>query len=92
MIDRIDLFAVHGTLKSLLQHHSSVQFSSIAQSCPILCNPMDCSTPDLPVHHQHHKLAESHVHQVGSTIQPSHPLLPPSPPAFSPSQHQGLFQ
>ena len=68
------------------------QFSSIALSCPILCNPMDCSMPDLPVHHQHHKLAETHVRQVSGAIQPSHPLSPPSPPAFNPSQHQGLFQ
>ena len=68
------------------------QFSSIALSCPILCNPMDCSMPDLPVHHQHHKLAETHVSQVSGAIQPSHPLSPPSPPAFNLSQHQGLFQ
>ena len=68
----------------------SVQFSLVAQSCPTLCDPMNCSTPGLPVHHQ---LPEfTHVHQVGDAIQPSHPLSSPSPPAPSPSQHQGLFQ
>ena len=66
-------------------------FSSIAQSCPTLCDPMDCSTPGLPVHHQLRELAQTHVHWVSDAIQPSHPLLSPSPPAFSLSQHQGLF-
>ena len=56
------------------------------------CNPMECSTPGFPVHHQLPKLAQTHVHRVGDAIQPSHPLLSPSPPAFSLSQHQGLFQ
>ena len=66
--------------------------SSIAQSCPTLCNPMDCSTPDFPVHHQLLEPTQNHVHRVGDAIQPSHPLLSPSPPTFSLSQHQGLFQ
>ena len=70
----------------------SVQFSSVAQSCPILCSPMDSSTPCFPVHHQPPELAQTHVHQVGDAIQLSHPLLSPSPPAFNLSQHQGLFQ
>ena len=70
---------------------SSVQFSSIAQSCPTLCDPMDCSMPGFPVHHQLLELAQTHVHQVGDAIQPSHPLSSPSP-AFNLSQHQGLFQ
>ena len=61
---------------------SSVQFSSDAQPCPTLCDPMNCSTPGLPVHHQLLKLAHTHVHQVSDAIQPSHPLLSPSPPAF----------
>ena len=69
-----------------------MQFSSVAQSCPTLCNPMDCSKPGLPVHHQLPELAQTHVHQVGYAIQPSHPLSSPSPPAFNPSQHQGLLQ
>ena len=69
-----------------------VQFSSSAQLCPILCNPMDCSTPSFPVHHQLPELVQTHVHQVGDAIQPSHPLSTPSPPAFNLSQHQGLFQ
>ena len=67
------------------------KFSSV-QSCLTLCDPMDCSTPGFPVHHQLPEFAQIHVHQVGDAIQPSHPLSPPSSPAFSLSQHQGLFQ
>ena len=71
---------------------NSVQFSSVSQSCPTLCDPMNCSTPGLPVHHQLPEFTQTHVHRVGDAIQPSHPLLSPSPPAPNPSQHQGLFQ
>ena len=71
---------------------SSIQFSSVAQSCPTLCNPMDCSLPGFPVHHQLPEFVQTHVHQVGDAIQPSYPLSSPSPPAFNISQHQGLFQ
>ena len=67
-------------------------FLSSVQSCPTLCDPMDCSMPGLPVHHQLPELAQTHVHRVSDTIQPSHPLSSPSPPAFSHSQHQGLFK
>ena len=67
-----------------------VQFSSVAQSCPTLCDPMNCSTPGLPVHHQLLESTQIHVHQVGDVIQPSHPLSSPSPPALNLSQHQGL--
>ena len=70
----------------------SVQFSSVAQSCLTLCDPRDCSTPGFPVHHQLPKFTQTDVHWVGDAIQPSHPLLPPSPPAFNLSQHQGLFK
>ena len=70
----------------------SVQFSSVAQLSLTLCNPMDCSRPGFPVRHQLPELAQTHVHQVGDAIQPSHPLLSPSPPAFSLSQYQGLFK
>ena len=70
----------------------SVQFSSVAQSCPTLCNLMDCSLPGFPVHHQLSELTQTHVHQVSDAIQPSHPLSSPSFPTFSLSQHQGLFQ
>ena len=70
----------------------SGQFSSVAQSCPTLSNPMDRSTPGLPVHHQLPKFTQTHVHRVGDAIQPSHPLSSPAPPAFNLSQHQGLFQ
>ena len=66
--------------------------SSVTQSCLTLCDTMDCSTPGFPVHRQLQKLAQTHVHWVGDAIQPSHPLLSPSPPAFNLSQHQGLFQ
>ena len=68
------------------------QFSSVVQSCPTLCDPMNCSTPGLPVHHKLLEFTQTHAHRVGDAIQPSHPLLSPSPPAPSPSQHQGLFQ
>ena len=71
---------------------SSVQFSSVTQLCLTLCNPTDCSMPGYPVHHQLLKLAQTHVHWVSDAIQPSHPLLSSSPPAFNLSQHQGLFQ
>ena len=66
--------------------------SSVAQSCPILWDPMDCSMPGFPVHHQLLELTQTHVHWVGDDIQPSHPLLSPFPPAFNLSQHQGLFK
>ena len=69
-----------------------VQFSSVGQSCPTLCNPMGCSTPGLPVHHQFPEFTQTHVHWISDAIQPSHPLSSPSPPAFNLSQHQGLFK
>ena len=67
---------------------SSVQFISVTQSCPTLCDPMDCSMPGLPVHHQLPQFTQTHTHWVSDAIQPSHPLLPPSPPTFNLSQHQ----
>ena len=69
----------------------SVQFSSVAQSCPTPCDPMNCSTPGLPVHHQLLEFTQTHVHWVCDAIQPSYPLSSPSPPASNPSQHQSLF-
>ena len=66
--------------------------SSVAQPCPTRCDPMDCSTPGHPVHHHLPEFTQTHIHWVGDAIQPSHPLLSPSPPAFNLSQHQGLFQ
>ena len=69
-----------------------VQFSSVAQSCPTLCDPMNCSTPGLRVHHQLLEFTQTHIHQVSDAIQPSHSLSSPSPPAPNPSQHQSLFQ
>ena len=71
---------------------TSVQFTSVTQSCPTLCNPTNHSMPGLPVHHQLPEFTQTHVHQVGDAIQPSHPLSSPSPPAPNPSQHQGFFQ
>ena len=68
------------------------QFSSVAQLCLTLSDPMDCSTPGFPVHLQLRELTQTHVHWVGDAIQPSCPLSSPSPPAFNLSQHQGLFQ
>ena len=70
----------------------SVQFSSVAQSCPTVCDPMNRSTPGLPVHQQLPESTQTHVHWTGDAIQPSHPLSSPSPPAPNLSQHQGLFQ
>ena len=70
----------------------SVQFSSVAQSCPTLCDPMNHSTPGLPVHHQLPEFTQTHVHRVSDAIQPFHPLPSPFPPSPNPSQHQSLFQ
>ena len=69
-----------------------LQFSSVAQSCPTVYDPMNRSTPGLPVHHQLLEFTQTHIHHVSDAIQPSHPLLSPSLPALNPSQHQGLFQ
>ena len=71
---------------------SSIQFSSVTQLCLTLCDPMNCTTPGLPIHRRLLKFTQTHVRQVGDAIQPSHPLRPPSPPAPNPSQHQSLFQ
>ena len=81
-------FTIWATTEAL----SSVQFSSVTQSCPTLCDSMNCSTPGLPVHHQLLEFTQSHEHQVGDAIRPSHALSSPSPPAPNPSQHQGLLQ
>ena len=70
----------------------TIQFSSVAQWCPTLCDPMNRSTPGLPVYHQLPEFTQTHVHQVGDAIQPSHPLSSPPPPSTNPSQHQSLFQ
>ena len=83
-MDWLDFLAVQGTLV--------VQFSSVSQSCLTLCDPINCSTSGLPVHHQLPEFTQTHVHWVGNAIQPSHPLSSPSPPSPNPSQHQGLFQ
>ena len=82
-------------LSNLNMNHTmdySVQFSSVTQSCPTLCDPMNGSTPGLPVHHQLPEFTQTHVHRVSDAIQPSHPLSSSSPPAVNPSQHQSLFQ
>ena len=79
-------------IQTLLHIFRSDQIRSVAQLCPTLCDPMNLSTPGLPVHHQLPELTETYVHRVSDAIQPSHPLSSPSPPAPSPSQHQSLFQ
>ena len=78
--------------QSLIKYILMIQFSSVAQSCLTLCDPIDCSTSAFHAHHQLPELAQIHVHWVSDAIQPSHPLSPPSPPAFNLSQHQALFQ
>ena len=89
--------AVHGVSKSdTLSDRMEVwyqnQFNSVTESCLTLCDPMDCSTPGLPVHHQLPEFIQTRVHRVGDAIQPSHSLLSPSPPTTNPSQHQDLLQ
>ena len=81
-----------GSMRAVLPQQEWAQFSSVAQSCPTLWDPMNRSTPGLPVHHQPPEFTQTHVHQVGDAIQPSHPLSSPSPPAPNPSQHQGRVQ
>ena len=85
------LIVLYSLLAGSVDYHS-VQFSLVAQSCPTLYNPMDCSISGFPIHHQFPELAQTHVHWVSDAIQPSHPMLSHSSPAFNLSQHQGLFQ
>ena len=85
---------IHGVLLIALDiawFKGKVQFSSVVQSCPTLCDPMDSSTPGFPVHHHLPESTQTHVHWVGDAIKPSHPLSSPSPPAFNLSQNQGPF-
>ena len=82
-------FSIHMCSLTLM---TFIQFSSVSQSCLTLCDPMNRSMPGLPVHHQLPEFTQTHLHRVGDAIQPSHPLLSPSPTAPNPSQHQGLFQ
>ena len=86
------LYGVSQSRTLLKWLRSSQSVSSVAQSCPALCDPMNRSTPGLPVHHQLLEFTQTHVHRVGDAIQSSHPLWSPSPPAPNPSQHQSLFQ
>ena len=83
---------IYSVLKIQYFKMQQSSISSVGQSCPTLCNPMDCSTPGFPVHHQLPELAQTHVHRISDAIQPSHPLSFPSPSAFNLSQHQDLFQ
>ena len=82
----------HGNFQRFFFFFYHLQFSSVAQSCPTLCNPMNHSTPGLPVQQQLQEFTQTHVHRVSDAIQPSHPLSSPYPSAPNPSQHQGLFQ
>ena len=90
----VDVTGDRNKIQSCKKQHciSPVQFSSVAQSCLTLCDPMNHSTPGLPVHHHLLEFTQTHVHRVSHAIQPSHPLSSPSPPAPNPSQHQSLFQ
>ena len=93
----VDFLSAHLLIFCLLINYwqeafSSVQFSSVIQSCPTLCDPMDCTMPGLLVHHQLPEFIQTHVRWVGDTIQSSHPLSSPSPSAFNLSHHQGLFK
>ena len=95
VFDYICIFTLAFTLIWLFEKTECVgreSVSSVTQSCPTLCNPMDCSTPGLLVHHQPPESTQTHVHWVRDAIQPSHPLSSPSPPTFNLSQHQGLFK
>ena len=87
---------VLGAAKSQTTKHTGhtyfIQFSSVGQSCLTLCDPMNCSMPGLPVHHQLPESTQTRVHRVDDAIQPSHPLSSPYPPALNLSQHQGLFK
>ena len=86
---------ISGALEILIYyewHVTLIQFNSVAQSCPTLCHPMDCSKPGFRADHQLPEPTQTHVHCVSDAIQPSHPLLSYSPPTFNLSQHQGLFQ
>ena len=86
------LFFLFTSMQAAHKNWASVQFSSLAQSCPALCDPMNRSTLGLPIHHQLPEFNQTHVHWVSDAIQPSHPLSSLSPPSLNPSHHQGLFQ
>jgi len=91
-IDRMISVCFQGKPFNITVIKVSVQFRSVAQSCLTLCDPMNCSMPSLPIHHQLLEFTQTHIHWVSDAIQPSHPLSSPSPPAPNPSQHQSLFQ
>ena len=92
MPEMIMMIVKWGMITETSASRCSLQFSSVTQSCLTLCDPMVCSMPGFPVHHQLQELTQTQVHWVGDAIQPSHSLSSPSPPAFDLSQHQGLFQ
>ena len=92
LLSSLFLFTKWRNLKKRHKNLSSVQFSSVAQSYPTLCDPMNRSTPGLPVHHHLPEFTQTRIHRVHDALQPSHPLSSPSPPALNPSQHQSLFQ
>ena len=92
LIEALSLVMRAGAAKVSITIAYITQFSSVAQSCPTLCDLMNRSTPGLPVYHQLPEFTQTCVHRVGDAIQPSHPLSSPFPPAPNPSQHQSLFQ
>ena len=91
MTRQLHFFTLSIFIRSSEFHNNPVQFSSVAQLCLTLCDPMNCSMPGLPVHHQLPEFTQTHVHRVSNDIQPSHPTSSPSPPAPNPSQNQSLF-
>ena len=92
LMQRADSFEKILMLGKIKGGRRSDQIRSVAQSCPTLCDPVNHSTPGLPVHHQVPEFTQTHIHRVSDAIQPSHPLSSPSPPAPNPSQHQSLYQ
>ena len=90
--DHWEMFLRRSKERKVRDYHVSQSVSSVTQACPTLCDPMDCSTPGFPVHHQLPEPTQTHVHWVGDAIKSSNPLSSPSPPTFKLSQNQGLFQ
>ena len=88
----IQMWYIHKMVSEIVSSDPQIQLCSVTQSCPVICDPMDCSMPGYPVHHQNLKLAQTHVVRVGDATQPSHSLLSPSPPTFNLFHHQGLFK
>ena len=92
LVHLVQLLSIQSRKNILFYIFTNIQLSSVSQSCLTLCDPMNCSMPGLPVHHQLLEITQTHVYRVGDAIQPSHPLSSTSPPVPNPCQHQSLFQ